>query len=187
MEHRKNIKGDKIGDLPDPYGLRDDKGCCYNNIHELYRGFLFRLCGCGQSEELYNFCVDILTNLELFKEKPYETVIFIVNYFNHIKLMEHGSGIRACWLTEKGKVRCNNDDFISIILKAFLPDENGNYEINGMDGVDRAMDIIKNNYDDTKKLLIYIFQDLELLYVENKLTKDGKRICDLGYRKLPEY
>jgi hypothetical protein len=180
--------GNKINTL-----LKDNSNWClgyidndnnqYDTLKDLYKHYLLNLCSCGNPDETYQFCVNILKNtnniINLVKNDPENTGIMFISYFNHLELLEHGSSLYGSFMTEKG------DDFI-------YPYITGEKDINDMqykdmlllqcyenvNGVFEIIDMIKDEHEQAADALIDLFKELELLNDNLTLTSDGQYICE---------
>lgn len=66
-------------------------------------------CGCGSPEVAWQWILDYFTSLEskdfINRWRPGETgpEYIAVYLMGHLDLTEHGTSVRGCWLTDKGK------------------------------------------------------------------------------------
>lgn len=97
-----------------------DEGVSYNHVFEWAWIDQMKFCGC-YSEENFTLCFDLL--FDLYKASMTEGESFYYKYedvtdefrlrqeafllfFDSIDWTEHGTAVRGCWLTVKGKEVC---------------------------------------------------------------------------------
>ncbi len=98
-------------------------GCHYENEHHVLHYAVLHLCGCGQPEEAFNLCRDVLDCFdrrearkggdewidaeaavtEIIKTRPEITAHVISHLLTHFDLLEHGSSVGGSWLTTRGE------------------------------------------------------------------------------------
>jgi hypothetical protein len=83
----------------------DGQGCYYKTKSEYLQTSILDLCGCGNPDGVMGWICDILTKIEKEEFPVYEDlpVMFFLYWADHKEFVEHGSSIRCCWLTDKGK------------------------------------------------------------------------------------
>lgn len=99
-------------------------GCHYETPKRAYHYAFLDLCGCGNPEEAYNFCRDVLSKFDrrgchdepakpwidaekavesLIKEKPDVAAHVLSHLLTARKLLEHGGNVGGSWLTKWGE------------------------------------------------------------------------------------
>lgn len=90
----------------------DDEGVAWTSRESFVGIALLGFCGCGAEDEALEF---VLEALEAFgdRENGYKRIramvpdngmgAFVLYQFDHHGLIEHGSTVRASWLTDDGK------------------------------------------------------------------------------------
>jgi len=83
----------------------DEGGCSWESKSQYIQIEVLGFCGCGNPSDVMAYVGDYLQSVENDKFGSYEDMpyMFLAYWADHNGYTEHGTTVRCCWLTDKGK------------------------------------------------------------------------------------
>jgi len=153
---------------------------------------VLKLCHCHDIES-YFFCCRVLSTMKtvnnmkdvmtIIAKEPESASEIIIGYFNMIDVLEHGSSVRASWLTKKGEqLLLHHDDTVFRLCCCHHRDTcHFCYQVlmamQKVGGLEDVIDIVKTNLYASAEVIITMLNHVDVL---NHSCQRGSWLNELG-------